>query len=334
LRMIPVGLLGYFSYSIGHEVTEDFLDKLTSLLFIINGVLLAYSLLDALYDHLDHKAVTRRIPIKAFFQFIKMAILCIAVIFAASILMNKSPTLLLSSLGAISAILLITFRDPIYQLSCGIAVTSQKLCRIGDWVALPKMDIDGELLSLGMTTCQIQKWDRSIVSVNMSELMSGMVNWQNVYSKGRRIKRDFLIDLDTIKFLNDDDITKFRKIPLLSNYFDCKLREDAPPSGKFSNLDCLNDRRLTNIGTFRAYVKAYLTQHPSIDQNSTLLIRLLESTDKGIPLQIYCFAHAKDSAWVRHEGIASDVSDWLLAAVNMFDLRLYQHPGQSVFLRK
>lgn len=328
LRMIPVGLLSYFSPFIQQPVLEDLTNKVTSLLFIVNGVLLAFSLLSALYDHFEHKGVTRRIPIKAFFQFIKIACLCIAIIFAASIMMNKSPTILLSSLGAISAVLLITFRDPIYQLSCGIAVTSQKLCNVGDWVALPKLGVDGELISMGMTTCQVQQWDNSIISVNMNELMSGMVNWQNIFGKGRRIKRNFLLDLDTVKFLHAEDIQRLSQIPLLKAYMTNKLKEDNPPCGDFKQEDSLYGRRLTNIGTFRAYVEAYLANHPAIDHHSTLLVRLLESTDRGIPLQIYCFTNPKDSAWVRHEGVSSDISDWLIAAVKTFDLKLYQQPSQ------
>lgn len=327
LRMIPVGLMGYFSYLIGNDIIEDLVGKLTSLTFIVNGILFAYSLIDAIYDHLEHRQVTRRAPVKPIVQFIKMAILCVAVIFAASVIMDKSPTILLSGLGAISAILLITFRDPIYQLSCGISVTSQRLCSIGDWISLPAQKVDGEVVSMGMTTCVVEQWDRSLISVNMSDLLSGMMNWQNIYAKGRRIKRDFLIDIDSIKFLSQQDIDALRSVTLLGPHFDTKLRENVSTcDDEQGNL--LNERRLTNIGVFRAYVEAYLKQHHQVDHNSTLLVRLLESTDKGVPLQIYCYGHGKNSGWAVHESISSDIADWIFAAIKTFDLRLYQHPSQ------
>ena len=330
-RLIPIALLGYFSYLIGEDVIEDFIGKITSLTYVICGALLTFSLLNAIYDYLEHRKLTRTAPIKAISQLLKIITVCVSMILIASVLMDKSPTILLSGLTALSAVLLITFRDPIYQLSCGITVASQRLCQVGDWISIANQGVDGEVVSLSMTTATIKQWDNSLISVNVSELLNSMINWQNIYTHGRRIKREFLIDIDSVEFMSEDEISSMEDIDALRPYLDAKKEEqDLPLKGATKALSpsLLNQRRLTNIGMFRAYAEAYLHQHPKINQQNTILVRQLQATDKGIPVQIYCFTNSEYSSWVPHESVNSDIADWLTASAKTFGLRLFQQPSQ------
>ena len=266
--------------------------------------------------------------IKSYVQLGKLALALIGAIVIVAVLIDRSPLILLSGLGAMSAVLMLVFKDTILSFTAGVQLSSNDMLRVGDWIEMPQMGADGPVIDIALHTVKVQNWDKTITTIPTWRLMSGSYrNWRGMSeSGGRRIKRQLRIDSATVRFLSDADIDRLERIALLAPYLAAKRQAVHSANAALGEGAAVpaNLRRLTNIGTFRAYVQAYLQAHPGVHQGMTLMVRMLEPTAEGVPLELYCFTAT--TAWVQYEAIQGDIFDHLLALLPEFDLRLYQSP--------
>lgn len=271
---------------------------------------------------------SRNRPIKGYLQVLKIVVLCGAAIILISVLIDESPLLLLSGLGAITAVLLLVFKDTILSLVASVQLTTNDMLRVGDWIEMPSMNADGDVIDISLHTVKVQNFDKTITTVPTHRLVSDAFrNWRGMSeSGGRRIKRSLVIDQNTVRFLDDKEVVDLKKFKMLAPYLSAKRDEITSwNANELSGDDApVNARRLTNIGTLRAYIIAYLQWHPNIGENFTLLVRQLPPGPQGLPIEIYCFTDTTD--WNTYEGIQADIFDHLLAIVPEFDLRVFQEP--------
>ncbi len=297
------------------------------LVVIFIGVVCA--LLNAAVDFYKRSDKARRIPLKGFVQGIKLVLYLIGLILILSIAFDKSPLYFFSGLGALTAVLLLVFKDAILGMVAGIEISVNNLVKVGDWVEMPKYQADGDVVDVTLTMVKVQNWDKTITNIPSYALISNSFkNWRGMSeSGGRRIKRSLHVDMNSIGFVDNELLDRFRRYELLRPYLDEKVKEvDTYNKEKKADLsEMINGRRITNIGTFRAYCVAYLRSRPDIHKDRTFLIRQLEPTSQGLPLEIYVFC--KDIRWVYYEGIQSDIFDHLLAVIPQFDLKVYQRPS-------
>ncbi len=300
---------------------------------ILITILVLYSFLDSVYEIYNTYDISRQIPVKGFVQALKIVAVIVAFIFILSALTNKTPVFFLSGLGALTAVTMLVFKDAILGFVAGIQLSANNMVRPGDWIEMPQFGADGDVIDVSLTTVKVQNWDKTISSIPSYALISqSFKNWRGMQeSGGRRIKRALHIDMTSVKFCDDEMIERFSAIQLVKDYLDSKKEEIAGWNREMqvdeSNL--VNGRRLTNLGTFRAYVEAYLHSHPKIHDNMTFLVRQLRPTDHGLPLEIYVFSN--DQVWANYEAIQSDIFDHLLAVLPHFDLRVFQNPTGSDF---
>lgn len=277
--------------------------------------------------------VAKRFDLRAVIQVTKMVAYIVIAILILSMLLSRSPLALLSGMGAMTAILLLVFKDAILGFVAGIQLTANNMVQRGDWIAMPKYGADGTVLEITLTTVKVQNWDKTITTVPTYSLISdAFKNWRGMEeSGGRRIKRSLAIDMTTVRICDAAMIDRFRRFAHISDYIDDKQKELAKWNAEHAvDGDALiNGRRLTNLGVFRAYVEAYLRHHPMINLEMTFLVRQLQPTEKGLPIEIYVFS--KEKRWVDYEGIQSDVFDHIIAVVSEFELRVFQQPtGRDV----
>ena len=273
--------------------------------------------------------------IKSYVQLGKLMLMLAGAIVAVAVLMDRSPFIVLSGLGAMSAVLMLVFKDTILSFTAGVQLSSNDMLRIGDWIEMPQVGADGDVIDIALHTVKVQNWDKTITTIPTWRLMSESYrNWRGMNeSGGRRIKRTLQIDVGSVRFLEADEMARFTDFALLHDYMQEKRsaveRANADARTALGERVKLvaNQRRLTNIGTFRAYVLAYLQAHPDIHQTMTLMVRTLEPTPEGVPLELYCFTST--TQWVRYENIQGDIFDHLLAVLPEFGLRLYQRPSGS-----
>jgi len=253
-----------------------------------------------------------------------------------SLLADQSPVVFLSGLGALTAVLMLVFRDTILSLVASLQIMSNDMIRIGDWVSMPQANADGDVIDIALHTVKVQNWDKTITTIPTYKFISeSFKNWRGMSeSGGRRIKRPLAIDLSSVRFLTSDEIDRFAKSELLHDYMERKLEELARYAEEKKALgpDIQPlERTLTNIGTFRAYVLEYLKSSPKIHKDMTLLVRQLAPTPQGLPIEIYCFTN--DTAWAHYEGIQSDIFDHLIAILPEFGLEAFQEPAGRDFAR-
>ncbi len=289
----------------------------------ITGTLLAA--LDAVQLVYRKRDAHKRHPIKGYLQLGKIFIVVIGLIAAVAKLVGAELGSLFVGMGAMTAVLMLVFKDTILAFVASIQITSNDLVRIGDWVEVPNCNADGDVIDIALHTVKVQNWDKTISTVPTYELFSkSFKNWRGMQEgDGRRIKRNLLLDMTHVHFLLKKDIDKLRKIELLTPYLDAKVTELETANADKGKVGA-NQRRLTNLGTFRAYVIAYLKSLGTINESMTFLVRQLQPTPTGIPLEIYIFTKTKN--WVEYEGIQSDIFDHLLAILPEFDLRVFQEP--------
>ncbi len=272
-------------------------------------------------------------PIKGYLQIIKIVIYAIATILIVATLIDRSPLILLSGLGAMAAVLMLIFQDTLLSLVASVQISSGDMIRVGDWVEMPQLNADGDVIDIALHTVKIQNFDKTITTIPTKRFISdSFKNWRGMQeSGGRRLKRSLFIDQHSIHFLTPEELQHLKQFSLLDGYFDDKLSELNQWNSqhvKSSSGDTLDSRRLTNIGTFRAYMEKYIRNHPGIHQTGmSLMVRQLSPTSEGLPIEIYCFT--KTVAWAEYEGIQSDIFDHLLAIAPEFNLRVYQAPSGS-----
>jgi miniconductance mechanosensitive channel len=297
------------------------------LLVIVLGVFSA--VLDAGRKILEQSKVGVRMPLKGFVQAVKLAGVVIVGIFILSVVFGKTPVYFLSSLGALTAVMLLIFKDAILGFVAGIQISVNQLVQVGDWIEVPKAGADGDVIDVSLTTVKVRNWDKTITTVPTYSLISdSFINWRGMQeSGGRRIKRALYLDMQTVHFADEAMLTRWRRIDLLRPYLDEKVAELVADAAKATTDAGVpgNRRTLTNLGTFRAYIAAYLHAHPKINQEMTFLVRHLDPTERGLPIEIYVFS--ADKVWANYEAIQADIFDHLLAMVPEFDLRIFQSPG-------
>ena len=293
-------------------------------LFIIDGAL---NFCRSIWDQLP---VGRRFPAKSFIQAAKLVINLVGCIFILSVILGKSPLVFFSGLGAITAILLLIFKDAILGLVAGFQLSVNNMVMVGDWIEMPGRGADGEVTDVSLTTVKVQNWDKTITTVPTYALISdSFKNWRGMSeSGGRRIKRSLNIDLRTIQFADETLLERFKGIRILRPYLEEKLKDIQTYNADVDNdlSELINGRRLTNVGTFRAYCVAYLRNHPKIHQSDmTLIVRQLAPTQTGLPIELYAFAN--DTAWSNFEDIQGDIFDHLLSILPEFQLSAFQSPS-------
>lgn len=271
-------------------------------------------------------------PIKGYVQIVKILLYLAASVIIISILLDQSPWVFLSGLGALTAVLILIFQGTILSFIASLQIMGNDMFRVGDWLEVPKFQADGSVIEVALHTIKIRNWDNTVTTIPTHKLIEdSFKNWRGMSeSGGRRIKRSLLIDQTSITFLDDEHLDQLEEIHLLKDYLKEKreeLKEYNQRHGYSKNP--INGRRLTNIGTFRQYIVAYLRQNPKIHQELMFLIRQLQPTTEGLPLEIYVFTN--DVNWVNYENIQSDIFDHLLAVVPEFGLRVFQKPtGQDL----
>nr|WP_313633138.1 mechanosensitive ion channel family protein [Brevundimonas naejangsanensis] len=274
-----------------------------------------------------------RRSIKGYLQVLKIVIYAIATILVIAALIDRSPLLLLSGLGALAAVLMLVFKDTILSLVASVQLNSNDMLRVGDWIEMPQVNADGDVIDIALHTVKVQNWDKTVTTIPTWRMINeSYKNWRGMQeSGGRRIKRALLIDQTSARFLTEAERDRMRRFLLIDDYLADKAVEMADWNAKLvaAGRDPVNMRRSTNIGAFRAYVQNYLENHPRIRQDMTLLVRQMQPTETGLPLEIYAFTATV--AWAEYEAIQGDIFDHLLAILPEFGLRLFQSPSGADF---
>ena len=304
------------------------LTTLCQLWVMLFSLLIAFSLLDVIQAVTAKSEFAKQIPLRGIFQSIKLIMAILIVILMISLLLGKSPGTLLTGLGAMTAVLMLVFRDPILGLVAGIQLSANDMLKIGDWLDMPKYGADGAVIDINLTTVKVHNWDKTIVTIPAYALISdSFKNWRGMSeSGGRRIKRSVNIDTTSIHFLSETEIDQLGQAHLLSPYLVNKQQEISQWNTQRDNQNAslLNHRALTNIGTFRIWLENWLKTHPQIRQDMTLMVRQLAPTENGQPIEIYAFTNTV--VWAEYEAIQSDIFDYLYAALPAFGLRVHQTP--------
>ena len=325
--IIGVGILGIpdlpdTAVAVVHNVAVAYI-YLTVALSLGN----LFNALNDLYERRGDRA--RQRPIKGYLQVAKLVVFLIAGVLVVATLIDRSPLVLLTGLGAMTAVVLLVFKDTILSLVASIQLSSHDMLRVGDWIEMPELQADGDVIDIALHTVKVQNWDKTITTIPTHRLISdSFKNWRGMSEAGgRRIKRALLIDQASVRFLSGEERDGLRRIALIDDYLDAKRRELEDYNAELAagGKDPVNTRRVTNLGTFRAYVAAYLRAHPRVRNDMTMLVRQLDPGATGIPLEVYCFTAT--TAWGEYEDIQSDIFDHLLAVLPEFGLRLFQQPG-------
>ncbi|HBK3065963.1 TPA: mechanosensitive ion channel family protein [Citrobacter freundii] len=305
----------------------DILVTCAQLWIMMYALLSLFSLLDVILNLSQKLPAASQLPLKGIFQGIKLIAAILVGILMISLLIGQSPAILISGLGAMAAVLMLVFKDPILGLVAGIQLSANDMLKLGDWLEMPKYGVDGAVIDIGLTTVKVRNWDNTITTIPTWSLVSdSFKNWSGMSaSGGRRIKRSISIDATSIHFLDEDERQRLHKAHLLKPYLTTRHQEidawnqqlDAPES-------VLNHRQMTNIGTFRAYLNEYLRHHPRIRKDMTLMVRQLAPDDHGLPIEIYAFTNTV--VWLEYESIQADIFDHIFAVVEEFGLRIHQSP--------
>ncbi len=311
----------------------DIFQRGSLIYMLLVAVLAADSFFNAVIDIYRTFDISKHIPIKSFIQVAKIFLYFLGVIFAIALVVGQSPLKLIAGLGAMTAVLMLVFKDPILGFVAGIQLTTNKMVARGDWIEMPKFGVDGDVEEVALTTVKVRNFDKTISTIPTYALISdSFKNWRGMSeSGGRRIKRAINIDLGSIRFCTPEMLDRFSRIQYIAGYLEKKGKEiaDHNQTKEVDETAPANGRRLTNIGTFRAYVEAYLRNQENITQELTFLVRQLKPTEKGLPIEIYVFC--KDKRWVQYEAIQADIFDHLLAVAPEFDLRVFQNPTGADF---
>lgn len=316
----------------GETVFANFLQITATITIIILASLSANSILNIIERIYRRYPVSRELPIKSLLQVVQIILLLSSVIFIISVLLGKSPVLIFSGLGAMTAIMMLIFKDSLLGLVAGIQLSANRMVARGDWIEMPKFGADGEVLEVALTTVKVRNWDKTITTIPTYALISdSFKNWRGMSNSGvRRIKRSISIDMSTVEFLDEQMLNKMAQINFLKDYL---AEKEADIDEWNNNLPAearnnpINARALTNLGTFRAYIREYVKNHPKIDDSQTLLIRQLQPTEHGIPIELYIFT--TDNRWIEYESIQSDIFDHLLSILPEFNLRAFQSPSDN-----
>lgn len=340
-RLVPMAPLMVFHR--GLELVSGISDEATAYIqrLIMAAVFLVAmralsALLTAINDIYTRYEVSRGKPIKGYLQVVKIIGYIAAGIVIIAAVMEREPWFFLSGLGAMMAIILLIFRDTLLSLVAGIQLTNNDLIRVGDWIEMPQFNADGDVIDISLNVVKVQNWDRTVTCVPTHKFLEhSFKNWRSMFEGGgRRIRRSLYVDMTTVRFLTEEEINRFCHFLVLRDYMLAKIAEIDTYNARLESEKAkivANARHLTNIGTFRAYVMGYIKNHPKVHKGLTMLVRQLQPTPQGLPLEIYCFTN--DTSWANYESIQADIFDHLLAIASEFGLRVYQPPSGNDLLQ-
>ncbi len=292
------------------------------------------TVIDALLEsaneiYMEHFEQAKQRPIKGYVQLVKIFVYIVGVTLIVTTILDRSPLGILSGVGALSAVLLLVFRDSILGFVSSIQLAGNNMVAIGDWIEMPKYGADGDVIDVTLQSVKVQNWDKTITTIPIYALVSDSFrNWRGMSeSGGRRIKRSISIDLNSVRFCTPEMIDRFKKYMLISDYVATREAEidEYNRAHGLEATDHVSSRRMTNIGTFRAYIAAYLRANPKIHREMTFLVRQLPPSPTGVPIEVYVFSN--DQVWANYESIQADIFDHLLAVVPEFGLRVFQQPS-------
>jgi miniconductance mechanosensitive channel len=335
LAHLAPAIIVYYSlqFIFNAEGLVTFLGNVTQSYMVIVVLLVIDAVINALHEIYRRMPVSEGRSIKGYVQVVKIIFYAAAIILIISIFSGEAPSALIASLGALAAVLILVFKDTILGFVASIQLSANKMVSVGDWISMPKYNADGTVQDISINTVKVQNWDKTIATIPTYALVSeSFNNWKGMEdSGGRRIKRSINIDMKSVGFLTGDQIEKFRKFYLLRDYISEKEKEIERynRSLKLEESEVTNGRKMTNLGTFRKYLENYLHQHPKIHQDMTFLVRHLQPTERGLPIEIYVFSN--DQEWANYEAIQADIFDHILAIIPEFGLRVFQNPTGDDF---
>lgn len=334
-HLAPVLFIFYFLPHVfqEYETVVDYVNRLSEIVVIITALIVIFRFLNVVREILEGIALFKDKPLQSYFQLIKIVIGIIMGVLILSIIADKSIMYFFGAFGAISAVLLLVFKDTILGFIASIQLAANDMIRVGDWVQMDKYGADGDVIEINLATVKVKNWDKTITTVpTYSFISDSFKNWRGMQETGsRRIARSIFINQHSVKFCDNDLLERFKKIYILKGYVEEKEKEieEYNKERKVDITQVSNGRRMTNLGTFRAYLLRYLENHPKINQELTLLVRQLEPTANGIPIQVYAFCN--DIAWANYEAVQSDIFDHILAVASQFELEVFQNPSGSDF---
>tara|TARA_R110002049_G_scaffold177382_24_gene344598 strand:+ start:3669 stop:4895 length:1227 start_codon:yes stop_codon:yes gene_type:complete len=338
-QLVPVYIVyeGVGKLSTINGRVETLVTNVASAYMIVVMVLTIIAVLSAANDIYEANPRARQRPIKGFIQLLQLAVVILGILLFIAALMDESPVLLLSGFGAMTAVLLLVFKDTLLSLVASVQLTAQDMVRVGDWIEVPQFGADGDVVDVELHTIKVQNWDKTITTIPTHRLISdSFKNWRGMsLSGGRRIKRALYLDASSVHFMSEEEIARCSRFLLLEEYLTGKRGElsaynqSLGEEASAERDNAVNRRRLTNIGTFRAYAARYLECHPQIHKGMTLMVRQLAPGPQGIPIELYCFTNT--TVWGEYEDIQADIFDHLLAIIPEFGLRLFQQPAGTEF---
>ena len=316
---------------VDYPQVQPFMIKVGDVYILIAATLIIISFVKAVEYILSQSPVFANKPLASYFQLLRIVIYIAIFITILSVLLGKSPMYFLTAFGAMTAIILLIFKDTILGLVASVQISANDVVRVGDWVEMPKYNADGDVIAINLNTVKVRNWDKTITAIpTFYFITDSFKNWRGMQeSGGRRIKRSILFNVHTVKFVNPETRERFKQYSLITEYVSERQNEIEVYNTEngVDTSQLINGRRMTNIGVFRIYVENYLKQHKGIQQEMTMLVRQLPSDDRGLPIEIYCFTNT--TSWLEYETIQSDIFDHLFAAASWFELELYQQPAGS-----
>ncbi|PWQ96439.1 mechanosensitive ion channel protein MscS [Leucothrix arctica] len=333
--LTPAAIIYYYTPSALalYPAVSDVITIIALVAMVIIVTLILNVLIDTFAEVYKTWEVSKRMPLTSFIQLARILLFFLCGIAVVSVILNESPAKLFAGLGAMTAVLMLVFKDPIMGFAAGIQLSSNSMVAPGDCVEMPKYGVDGDIMEIGLTTVKVRNFDKTITTVPTQALIEdSFKNWRGMQETGgRRIKRAVCINLNSVRFCTKEDLERFGSIQYISEYIEEKHKEIAEyNTAQKVNLESLaNGRRMTNIGVFRNYIEAYLQHHPKIHKHLTILVRQLNPTKNGLPVEIYAFTN--DTNWKRYESIQSDIFDHILAVATEFDLTVFQNPSGADF---
>lgn len=336
LAHLAPGIVIYLLAPVVLEGADRFISILrggAQIYMIVVGLLAVDALLNTCLAIYNTFPISQQVPIRSFIQVAKIIIYLIAVIVILASIIGRSPVFLLSGMGVLASVLMLVFKDAILGFVGGIQLSANRMLARGDWIEMPSHGADGDVIEIALTTVKVQNWDKTVTTIPTYALITNSFkNWRGMSeSGGRRIKRALYVDMNTIRLCTPEMLERFSKIQYIAEYIQKKQAELAAWN-KERNVDDnvrVNGRRLTNVGTFRAYIRAYLINHPKVHNDMTMLVRHRDPTEYGLPIEVYCFSN--DQVWANYEDIQADIFDHILAVAPEFDLRIFQNPSGSDF---
>ncbi|MEI6696737.1 MAG: mechanosensitive ion channel domain-containing protein [Bacteroidota bacterium] len=324
--LIPTMMIDYITWTVILQAALE----IYIVLIIIMVMDAFFSALIEIYQNFE---ISKFKPIKAYVQILKIIVYLISGIIIISILINKSPVYLLTGLGAISAVMMLIFKDTLLGLVASIQLSSNDMLRHGDWITINKFGADGTVMDINLTTVKIENFDKTITTIPTYSLISdAFQNWRGMEESGvRRIKRSIILNMNSVKFCTPEMLEKFAKVHLIKQYITETQKElqDYNKTMQFDNNEVINGKRQTNLGVFRAYVQAYLYSNPHLSKTNSIIVRQLQPTERGLPIEVYAFSTILE--WEKYEDLMADIFDHILAVVPEFELQLFQNPSGSDF---